>query len=39
MGLFGIEKNRWAFKLAPQLTGKAQKAFAMMEEVEASDHD
>ena len=39
MGVFGIEKNRWAFKWAPQLTGKAQKAFAAMEEVEASDHD
>ena len=35
MGVFGIEKNRWAFKLAPQLTRKAQKAF----EVEASDYD
>ena len=39
MGVFGIEKKRWAFKLAPQLTGKAQKAFAAMEEGEASDYD
>ena len=39
MGVFGIGKSRWAFKLAPQLTGKAQKAFAVMEEVEASDYD
>ena len=31
--------NRWAFKLAPQLTGKAQKGFAAIEEVEASDYD
>ena len=37
--MFGIKKNRWAFKLAPQLTGKAHKAFAVMEEVEASDYD
>ena len=39
MGVFGIEKNRWAFNLAPQLTGKAQKAFVAMEEAEASDYD
>ena len=39
MRVFGIEKNRWAFKLAPQLMGKAQKACAAMEEAEASDHD
>ena len=39
MGVFEIEKNRWASKLAPQLTGKAQKAFATMENAEASDYD
>ena len=39
MGVFGIGKNRWAFKLAPQLTGKAQKTFAAMEEAKASDYD
>ena len=37
MGVFGIEENRWAFKLVPQLTGKVQKAFVPMEEAEASD--
>ena len=31
--------HRWAFKLARQLTGKAQKAFAAIEEAEASDYD
>ena len=31
--------HRWAFKLACQLTGKARKAFAAMEEAEASDYD
>ena len=39
MGVFGMEENRWAFKLAPQLTGKAQEGFAAMEEAEASDYD
>ena len=39
MGVFGIEKKRWAFKLIPQLTEKAQKAFVAMEEGEASDYD
>ena len=39
MGVFGMEKNRWAFNLAPQLTGKVQKAFVEMEEAEASDYD
>ena len=31
--------HRWAFKLARQLTGKAQKVFAAMEEAKASDYD
>ena len=39
MGVFGIEQNRWASKLAPQLTGKAQKTFAAMRNAEASDYD
>ena len=39
MGVFRIEKNRWAFKLAPQLTRKAQKGFVAREEEEASDYD
>ena len=39
MGVFRIDKNRWAFKLAPQLMGKAQKGFVAMEEAEASDYD
>ena len=39
MGVFRIEKNRWTFKLALQLTRKAQKEFVAMEEEEASDYD
>ena len=39
MGVFGIEQNRWASNLAPQLTGKAQKTFAAMQNAEASDYD
>ena len=39
MVVFRIEKRRWAFKLAPQLTGKAQKAFTVIEEGQASDYD
>ena len=31
--------HRWAFKLARQLTGKAQKVFVAMEEAKASDYD
>ena len=34
-----VRRDRWAYLLAPQLTGRAQKAFAAMGEVEASDYD
>ena len=34
-----MEKEKWAYKLAPRLTGKAQKAFAGMEDEEAGDYD
>lgn len=37
--MFRIEKRRWVFMLPLWLRGKAQKAFAAMEEGEASDYD
>ena len=33
-----IPKGRWALKLAPQLTGKAQQAYAAMEHDRATDY-
>ena len=39
MVVFRMEKRRWAFKVAHQLAGKAQKAFAAMDEGQASDYD
>ena len=38
MAGYEIEQGRWAFKLAPQLTGRAQHAFAAMDPVRASDY-
>ena len=35
MHAYGIEERRWALKLAPQLTGKAQQAYAAMCQEEA----
>lgn len=34
-----VPRNRWAFRLAPQLTGKAQQAYAGMSLAESSDYD
>ena len=31
MGAFSVAKERWVFKLAPQLTGKAQQAYAALD--------
>ena len=39
MTVSGVRRDRWAYLLAPQLTGRAQKAFAAMGEVEAGDYD
>ena len=39
MGVFRVEKEKWAYKQAPQLTGKAQKVFAGMEDEEAGNYD
>ena len=36
---YEIEEERWALKLAPQLTGKAQQAYAAMEQSQATDYD
>ena len=34
-----IRKDQWPYQLAPQLTGKAQLAFAAMSSTEAKDYD
>ena len=34
-----IRKDQWPYQLAPQLTGKAQLAFAVMSSTEAKDYD
>ena len=33
-----MPQNRWAYKLAPQLTGRAQQAYAAMPSEEAGDY-
>ena len=38
MAMFGVERTRWAYMLAPQLTGRAQKAFAAMGEDQAGNY-
>ena len=38
MAGYEIRRERWAFKLAPQLTGRAQQAFAAMDPAQASDY-
>lgn len=38
MKAYEIHKDRWAFKLAPQLVGKAQQAYAAMTPEDASDY-
>ena len=39
MAVFRIERARWSYMLAPQLTGKAQKAFTALEDERAGDYD
>ena len=39
MQAFNVPKEQWVFKLAPQLTGKAQQAFAAMETESAGSYD
>ena len=38
MAAYEIDKSRWAFILAPQLTGRAQKAYMALATDEASDY-
>ena len=39
MEAYEIDRSQWSFKLAPQLTGKAQQAYAALNPDEASDYD
>ena len=39
MQVYKIEKVRWAFKLAPQLSGQAQQAYTSMDAKDSSDYD
>ena len=39
MTAYGVDKSRWSYMLAPQLTGKAQRAFAAMEAERSGDYD
>ena len=39
MVVYEVDRTRWAFKLAPQLTGKAQQAYAALSADEAGDYD
>ena len=39
MAVFEVERGQWSYMLAPQLTGKAQKAFAALEDGAAGDYD
>ena len=36
---YNVEKNQWSYRLAPNLTGKAQQAFAALPAASASDYD
>ena len=36
---YEVEERRWAYKLAPQLTGRAQQAYAAMEAKHAGDYE
>ena len=38
MAVYEVPENRWPYKLAPMLTGKAQQAYAAMESARASDY-
>ena len=39
MAVFEVECGQWSYMLAPQLTGKVQKAFAVLEDGAAGDYD
>ena len=39
MVVYEMKKDKWAFKLAPQLVGKAQQAYAGLSVTDASDYD
>ena len=39
MVVYEVKKDKWAFKLAPQLVGKAQQAYAGLSVTDASDYD
>ena len=39
MSAFKVPREQWVYKLAPQLTGKAQQAFAAMETAGADKYD
>ena len=38
MTVHEIRREKWAYKLAPELTGKAQRAFAAMDPANAGDY-
>ena len=39
MVVYEVKKDKWAFKLASQLVGKAQQAYAGLSVTDASDYD
>ena len=39
MAAYGVPKDRWVFRVAPQLTGKAQQAYAAMAAKDTSDYN
>ena len=39
MVAYDVPRGRWVFKLAPQLSGKAQQAYAEMDAAESSNYD
>ena len=39
MAAYEVEKARWTYKLAPQLSGRAQQAFAAMEQSKTGNYD
>ena len=39
MQAFEVAKKRWSYKLAPQLSGKAQQAYAAMKRHKADDYE
>ena len=39
MQVYEVDPARWAFKLAPQLTGRAQQAYAALPAAEIGDYE